>query len=73
MNVRSYLKSLLALKCITITKLAEMMSEKTGKKYTFKSLSQKMGRETLSMKEFYIIAELIGYEIKIEDAEKSKK
>lgn len=64
MNIRNYLKSLLAMKCITITQLAKMMTEKTGKNYTFRSLSQKMGRESISMKEVFIIAELIGYEIK---------
>lgn len=64
MNIRNYLKSLLALKCITITKLAQMMTEKTGKNYTFKSLSGKLTRESLTMKEVFIIAELIGYEIK---------
>jgi len=64
MNIRNYIKSLLALKCITITKLAEMMSEKTGKKYTFRGLSQKIGRESISMKEVFTIADLIGYEIK---------
>lgn len=67
MDVRNYLKSLLALKCITITKLAKMMTEKTGKKYTFRSLSQKMIRESISMKEVFIIAELIGYEIKFHE------
>lgn len=64
MDVRNYLKSLLALKCITIKKLAEMMTKKTGKKYTMRSLASKFARESISMKEVYIIAELIGYEIK---------
>lgn len=64
MDVRNYLKSLLALKCITITKLAQMMTEKTGKNYTMRSLASKFARETISMKEVYLIAELIGYDIK---------
>lgn len=67
MDIRNYLKSLLALKCITITKLAQMMTEKTGKNYTFRSLSSKLRRETISMKEVFIIAELIGYEIKFHE------
>lgn len=64
MDVRNYVKSLLILKCITITKLAQMMTAKTGKKYTMRSLSSKLARESLSLKEAYIIADLIGYEIK---------
>lgn len=67
MNVRNKLKSLLALKCITITKLAEMMSEKTGKKYTQRSLSGKLLNESISLKEAYIIADLIGYKIEFID------
>ena len=64
MNIRNYVKSLLALKCVTITQLAKMMSEKTGETYTIKSLSGKLARESLTMKEVFIIADLIGYEIK---------
>lgn len=62
-NVRDKIKSLLALKCITITKLAEMMSEKTGEKYTFQRLSHKLRLERLSLKEAYIIAELLDYKL----------
>ena len=63
-NIKNHIKSLLALKCITITQLARMMSENTGKNYTFSSLSQKMSRGTLSLKESFIIADLIGYDLK---------
>jgi len=65
MNVRNYIKSLLALKCITITSLAKMMSEKTGENYTPQSISHKLRRESLSLKEAFIIADLIGCELKI--------
>lgn len=62
-NVRDKIKSLLALKCITITKLAEMMSKKTGEKYTFQRLSHKLRLERLSLKEAYIIADLLDYKL----------
>lgn len=62
-NIRDKIKSLLALKCITITKLAEMMSEKTGEKYTFQRLSHKLRLERLTLKEAYIIAELLNYRL----------
>ncbi|MDD3437492.1 MAG: hypothetical protein PHC64_10110 [Candidatus Gastranaerophilales bacterium] len=69
-NIKNYIKSLLALKCITITQLAKMMSERTEKKYTFSSLSQKMSRGSLSLKESFLIADLIGYELKFEPKNK---
>lgn len=63
MNVRNQIKSLLALKCITLKQLAKMMTEKTGEIYTQQSISHKLRRESLSLKEADIIANLIGYEI----------
>ncbi len=69
MNIRNYIKSLLALKCITIAKLAIMMSEKTGENYTPQSISHKLRRESLSLKEAFTIADLIGCELKIIDKE----
>lgn len=67
MNVRSYIKSLLALKCITIAKLARLMSEKIGENYTPQSISHKLRRESLSLKETFIIADLLDCEVKIVD------
>ncbi|MBR1424335.1 hypothetical protein IJ579_02090 [bacterium] len=63
MNARNKIKSLLALHCLTITKLAQMMCEKTGKPYTFKSLTGKLQRGSLSLDEAYIIADLLGYKL----------
>ncbi|MFI3299864.1 MAG: hypothetical protein R3Y28_00440 [Candidatus Gastranaerophilales bacterium] len=63
MHIRDKIKSVLALKCITITKLADMMSEKTGEQYTFQRLSHKLRLERITLKEAYIIADLLGYEL----------
>ena len=63
MNIRNQIKSLLALKCITLKQLAKMMSEQTGGHYTQQSLSHKLRRESLSLKEASIIADLIGYKV----------
>ena len=63
MDARNKIKSLIALRCITITKLAQMMKEKTGKPYTFKSLTGKLQRGTLSLDEAYVIADLLGYKL----------
>ena len=63
MDARGKIKSLIALRCITITKLAQMMREKTGKPYTFKSLTGKLQRGTLSLDEAYVIADLLDYKL----------
>ena len=67
MNARNKIKSLIALRCITITKLAQMLREKTGKPYTFKSLTGKLQRSTLSLDEAYLIADLLEYKLEFID------
>lgn len=57
------IKLLLAKNCITIKRLSELMSEKTGKLYTQKSLGHKIRRESLSIKELYILTEILGYKV----------
>ena len=63
MKARNKIKSLIALRCLTITKLAQMMQEETGKPYTFKSLTGKLQRGTLSLDEAYLIADLLDYKL----------
>lgn len=63
MQIREKIKSILALKCVTITKLAELMTEKTGKKYTFQSISHKLRLNRLTLAEAYVIADILGYDI----------
>lgn len=67
MQARRIIKSLIALRCVTITQLAGMMREKTGKPYTFKSLTGKLQRGSLSLDEAYIIADLLGYKLEFID------
>ena len=62
-QIREKIKSLLALKCITITKLAELMSEKTGEKYTFQRISHKLRLNRITLAEAYIIADILGYDL----------
>lgn len=63
MQIREKIKSLLALKCVTITKLAELMTEKTGEKYTFQRISHKLRLNRLTLAEAYIIADILGYDL----------
>lgn len=63
MNVKNYIKSLLQLNAVTITKMADLMNSRSEKKYTRGSLSNKINRESITLKEAYLLAELLGYEI----------
>ncbi len=63
MPVREEVKSLLGKELYTLTELANLMTEKTGQKYTLQSLSQKLRRGTLSFNEVEIIAKILGYKI----------
>lgn len=61
MTPRMMIKLLLAQNCITIKSLSEMMTEKTGKKYTPKSLGHKLRRESLSIKELFEMLDILDY------------
>jgi len=63
MHIRDKIKSLLAQRCVTITELAKLMTEKTGEKYTFQRISHKLRLERLSLKEAYIIADILGFRL----------
>lgn len=62
-KVKEQIKSLLAIRSLTMTFLAEKMSEVTGKSYTLASLLAKLKRGTLSYNEVLIICEILDYEI----------
>ena len=70
-NVKRISHSLLSLNGVTITKLAELMTEKTGKKYTLASLSSKLKIKSLSLHEAYIIAEILDYDLEFTPKKKS--
>ena len=61
--VRDQVKTLLAQEGLKIKDLAAIIEERTGKKCSANSLSQKLSRETLTYNEILMIAELLGYEI----------
>lgn len=63
MNVKNYIKSLLQLNAVTITKMADLMNSRSERKYTRGSLSNKINRESITLKEAYLLADLLGYEI----------
>lgn len=69
LQAKEQVKTLLAQKGITLKSLAQMISEKRGKKYLPNSLSQKLTRGTISYNEVLYIADLLGYEIYYKDTD----
>ena len=65
MSVRSEIKYLLFEENSSIKNLAGKLTAVTGKKYTMKSLSQKLTRGTLRAEEYKIILGILGYDLKV--------
>ena len=66
MSSREELKILIMREALTVNKLAVMLTEKTGKRYTQRSLQNKISLSSLNYDEMEAIAEMLGYIIKIE-------
>lgn len=64
MSVRTDIKALLAENDVSITHIADKMSEITGKNYSRSNISQKLLRKTLKYEEAKLIGEILGYELK---------
>lgn len=63
MNVKTKIKMLAVSRGITLKKLAEKLSDITGNEYSYNSLLGKLNRESLSLKEAEIIAEILDYKL----------
>ena len=63
-NIRNYIKSLLSLNGVTLSEIANKLTERTGKQYTLDRLTGKLKRESFSLKEAFILADILGYELK---------
>ncbi len=61
MSVKEEVKTLLAKEATTMVELAKKMTELSGKKYTMKSISDKLARKTLKYEEFSLILKILGY------------
>lgn len=48
---------------MTLKKLVDILSEITGENYTYNSLLGKLNRESLSLKEADIIAQILNYKL----------
>lgn len=65
MNIRADIKYLLFENNVTMTQLAEEMTKQTGKLYTMHTISQKLIRNNLKAGEYKLIAQILGYEVKL--------
>ena len=67
MNVKMQIKMLAASRGTTLKKLAEKLGEITGEECTYNSLLGKLNRESLSLKEAKIIADILNYRLEFTD------
>ena len=65
MSSKEELKILIMKEALTVKKLADILTEKTNKRYTQRSLQNKISLSSLNYDEMETIADLLGYEIKI--------
>ena len=63
MDIRNDIKYILSKEAITLTELARLMSQKTGKKYTINSISGKLIRESITLKEALQVFDIVGYDL----------
>ena len=70
MSVRTCIKSLLLQENMTLTELAKIATNSTGKQYTVDSLSRKLQNETMKFNEAEILVNCLGYKINFEKTDK---
>ncbi len=63
MSVRTSIKTLLLQENMTLTELAKLATQITGKQYTVDSLSRKLQNETMKYNEAEMLIGCIGYKI----------
>ncbi|MBO6088519.1 hypothetical protein J6P92_09285 [bacterium] len=66
MSSKEELKIMIMREGLTVKKLADLLKNKTGKNYTQVSLQHKIFLSSLNYDEMEVIADLLGYKIKIE-------
>ena len=63
MNIGNEIKKIAIDNCVTLTTLAEYISEQKKKPYSVQNLSSKLKKGTVNANEIAIIAEKLGYDI----------
>ena len=67
MNLRAQINYWLSLNQMTYEKLADKMTELSGKKYTRGGINAKLIRGTLTFKEFELIAGIFNFKIDVKE------
>lgn len=65
--IKQKIKVMLAMRQMTMKKLADRMTEVTGKNYTAAMLYGKINRDTISFTEIQFIAQILDYEVDINE------
>ena len=63
MNIGNEIRKLTIDNCVTLTMLADYISEKKGKPYSVQNLSSKLKKDTINANEIAIICDKLGYNI----------
>jgi|InofroStandDraft_1065614.scaffolds.fasta_scaffold00001_256 hypothetical protein len=66
MDANTQIRVLLAQKKSSITKLAALIANRTGKNCSKQNLSNKLRKGTIRYDEMLVIADILGFEIKFE-------
>ena len=66
LSAKEVVKLLLTREFLTQKKLTELLSERSGKPYSPESFSRKLSSGTITYNEVAVIADILGYEIKVE-------
>ncbi len=69
LKVKEQVKILLIQRKMKLKELASELSERTGKKYTENSLSQRFGRGSITYNEVALISDILNFKINFLDNE----
>lgn len=69
LNAKELIKLLVTKEGLTQKKLTAILTERTGKKYSPDTFSRKINKGTITYNEIVNIADILGYDIKIEHRE----
>ncbi len=67
MNIKEEIKVIAARRGTTLKKICELLSEKTGKYYSYNNIANKIHRDTIRFNEVQQIFEILDYEICYKD------
>lgn len=67
MNIKEEIKVIIARRGTTLKRVCEILSEKTGKYYSYNNISNKLHRNTIKYNEVQLIFEILDYKLYYKD------